>query len=43
MYNKVDTFGIIKTDIHKKKCINSDNGQKTTQDNWNYLYFVVIV
>lgn len=39
MRNEVDTFGVIETGMDREEGIHSDNGQETTDDDWNYLFF----
>lgn len=36
MRNEVDTFGIIETGIDRKEGVHSDDGQETTDNDWNY-------
>lgn len=36
MRNEVDTFGVIETGMDGEEGVHSDDGQKTTDDNWNY-------
>lgn len=36
MCNKVDSFGVIETDICRKDSVYSDDSQKTTDDKCSY-------
>lgn len=36
MRNEADTFGLIETGIDEEEGVYSDEGQETTDDDWNY-------
>lgn len=36
MHNEIDTFGVIETGMDEEESVHSNEGQETTDDDWNF-------